>query len=74
MALILGIIGLIGFALTVVAIAWPTGPVGTGGERLTVFPLQVWALLIGIHLLTRSASTCPHNEEMRHVMTGDPLI
>lgn len=56
-ALVLGVSGLIGFALTVVAMAWPTGPIGVGGaERLTVFPLQLWALIIGTHLLTGSAS------------------
>jgi hypothetical protein len=44
--------------------AWPTGPIGVGGaERLTVFPLQVWALLIGTHLLTRSASTSTRDHE-----------
>jgi hypothetical membrane protein len=53
-ALVLGIAGLLGFALTAIAIANPTGPIGIGiAERLTVFPLQVWALAAGVSILRR---------------------
>jgi hypothetical membrane protein len=52
--LVLGVVGLLGFALTVFAIANPTGPIGIGfAERITVFPLQVWALIAGISILRR---------------------
>ncbi|MBT1677770.1 DUF998 domain-containing protein [Curtobacterium aurantiacum] len=53
-ALVLGITGLLGFALTAIAIADPTGPVGIGiAERITVFPLQVWAIVAGISIFRR---------------------
>lgn len=53
-ALVLGIAGLLGFALTAMAIANPTGPIGIGiAERVTVFPLQVWALVAGASILRR---------------------
>lgn len=53
-ALVLGIVGLLGFAFTAYAIANPTGPIGIGiAERFTVFPLQVWALIAGISILRR---------------------
>jgi hypothetical membrane protein len=53
-ALVLGIVGLLGFALTAIAIANPTGLIGIGiAERITVFPLQVWALLAGVSILRR---------------------
>lgn len=51
-ALLLGITGLLGFVLTALASAYPDGPIGIGGaERLTVFPLQIWALIAGISIL-----------------------
>jgi hypothetical membrane protein len=53
-ALLLGIIGLLGFVLTALATANPGGPIGIGGaERITVFPLQVWALIAGLSILVR---------------------
>jgi hypothetical membrane protein len=40
--LVLGVVGLLGFALTICAIANPTGPIGIGfAERITVFPLRI---------------------------------
>lgn len=54
-ALALGITGLLGFALTAIAIADPTGPMGIGiAERITVFPLQVWAIVAGISIFRRT--------------------
>ncbi len=53
-ALVLGVVGLLGFALTVFAVANPGGAIGIGfAERVTVFPLQVWALVVGVGLLAR---------------------
>ena len=54
-ALVLGVVGLLGFALTVLAVANPQGVIGIGfAERVTVFPLQLWALVTGIGLVTRA--------------------
>ncbi len=51
-ALVLGILGLLGFILTAIAVANPVGPVGIGmAERITVFPLQAWALIAGMSIL-----------------------
>lgn len=51
-ALVLGITGLLGFILTAIAIANHIDPVGIGmAERITVFPLQAWALIAGIIIL-----------------------
>lgn len=51
-ATILGVLGLLGFALTAAAIANPDGIIGIGAaERITVFPLQVWALIAGLSIL-----------------------
>ncbi|MFD7311058.1 DUF998 domain-containing protein [Promicromonospora sp. NPDC059942] len=53
-ALALGVLGLVGFGLTVVAVTNPTGPIGIGiAERITVFPAQVWAFTLGIGVLSR---------------------
>jgi hypothetical membrane protein len=48
-ALTLGVLGLLGLVLMVVAVARPGWGVGAA-ERLAVSPLQVWAL-IGLHHL-----------------------
>lgn len=54
-ALILGVLGLLGFALTALAIANPEGVIGIGAaERITVFPLQVWALITGLNILKQN--------------------
>jgi hypothetical membrane protein len=54
LALLFGILGLLGFAATAFAIANPTGPIGIGiAERITVFPLQIWALIAGLSILRR---------------------
>ncbi|HEX6344617.1 DUF998 domain-containing protein [Umezawaea sp.] len=59
-ALALGVIGLLGFALTVLATANPGGAIGVGAaERVTVFPLQVWALLFGAAVLARRSAKVP---------------
>jgi len=56
-ALALGIIGLLGFGLTAIAIADPAGAIGIGiAERVTVFPLQAWAVVAGISILRRPNS------------------
>ncbi|HWO66727.1 MAG TPA: DUF998 domain-containing protein [Umezawaea sp.] len=53
-ALVLGVVGLLGFTLTVLAAANPNGVIGIGfAERVTAFPLQVWALVVGIGVLAR---------------------
>lgn len=50
---VLGGAGVAGLVLLAVATAHPDGPVGVGAaERLVVFPLQVWALVVGVALLT----------------------
>lgn len=47
-ALVLGVVGLLGFVLTMLATAYPQGVIGIGiAERVTVFPLQIWALVVG---------------------------
>lgn len=51
-ALVLGIAGLLGFVLTALAMAMPAGLIGIGAaERLTVFPLQIWAVIAGVSIL-----------------------
>lgn len=51
-ATVLGVVGVVGFALLAVATTWPDGPVAVGAaERAVVFPLQVWALVAGVALL-----------------------
>lgn len=51
-ATVLGVVGVVGFALLAVATTWPDGPVGVGAaERAVVFPLQIWALVTGVALL-----------------------
>ncbi|WP_309104994.1 DUF998 domain-containing protein [Microbacterium sp.] len=57
-AVILGIAGLIGFILTAIAVSNPTGPIGIGvAERITVFPLQIWALIAGAAILRSPMTT-----------------
>ncbi|MCS7482900.1 DUF998 domain-containing protein [Umezawaea endophytica] len=54
-AMVLGVIGLAGFALTILAVANPGGAIGVGfAERVTVFPLQIWALVAGFGFLVRA--------------------
>jgi hypothetical membrane protein len=60
LALLLGIAGLLGFVLTAVAATHPDGPLGIGfAERVTVFPLQIWALAAGISILIRPSRPLP---------------
>jgi EmrB/QacA subfamily drug resistance transporter len=67
-SLVLGVIGLLGIGLTAVAIARPDGVVGVGAaERLTVFPLQVWAFLVGLHLLWSARSTVTRDRSSQRV-------
>jgi hypothetical membrane protein len=50
-ALVLGLVGVTGFAL-LGALRWSDRPVGVGAaERAVVFPLQIWALVVGAALL-----------------------
>ncbi|WDF31983.1 DUF998 domain-containing protein [Arthrobacter agilis] len=59
-ALILGVLGLLGFALTAIAIANPEGIIGIGvAERMTVFPLQIWVLVTGLNILKRPQAPQP---------------
>jgi hypothetical membrane protein len=52
-ATVFGIVGVSGCALMVVASRRPDGLIGIGAaERLVVFPLQIWALVVGIALLS----------------------
>ena len=51
-AAVLGVVGVAGFVLLAIASGRPDGVVGIGAaERLVVFPLQIWALVVGIALL-----------------------
>jgi hypothetical membrane protein len=56
-SLALGVLGLLGLVLTAVAVARPEWELVGAAERLAVFPLQVWALLMGLHLLRSARST-----------------
>jgi hypothetical protein len=50
-ATVLGVAGVSGLALLVVA-RGPDNAIGVGAaERLVVFPLQVWAVVVGVALL-----------------------
>ena len=52
-ATVLGVVGVSGFALLAVASRGPDGLVGVGAaERVVVFPLQVWAVVVGVALLS----------------------
>ena len=54
-ATVLGGAGVVGLVLMAVASRSPDGLVGIGAaERLVVFPLQVWALVVGVALLVGS--------------------
>jgi hypothetical membrane protein len=51
-AAVLGVVGVAGLVLLGAAMGTAGGPVGVGtAERLVVFPLQVWAVVVGIALL-----------------------
>ena len=57
-AVVLGVVGVVGFALLAVATRRPDTLVGTGAaERLVVFPLQIWALVVGVALLVANPGT-----------------
>lgn len=67
-ALVLGVVGLLGFALTLVAIATAGGGLGVGtAERVTVFPLQVWGFVCGLGISTTAnrpnLGSCPDTTE-----------
>ena len=51
-ATVLGVVGVAGLGSMVVASTHPDSLVGIGAaERLVVFPLQIWALVVGVALL-----------------------
>lgn len=62
---VLGAIGLVALCLFELRI---TGPLGVGGmERLIAFPLFVWGIVVGIHLLRLPTVVPPHRAVPAHV-------